>query len=229
MNALDKFAFAKSGNNSSILRGHQGDCSYEDFLELVLFRFSNVGGLEGLPAAGDYIYTDNGLSIPFDGGNQWYKLGFDNSEGIQFIYHYNFRINSAGLITGVITCEGTGPTTLEISSTAPDVSNNGSIAITGGEADETISVQVSFYQLAEFGIEEADSCSFSGTGVVIPTVDQIHTIRNGSVVLSGTGSRTITYDVSPDTAEQFIITIQITARSSGEPLPAVDSTTFSHS
>lgn len=225
MNLSKKFEFARSGVNSAVIMYEQGDCSFNDPLALIGYREGDNTSLIAAPAIGDYIYTDPSLGTPLNGGNQYYRLGFGDPPE-QLIYDNTYRIGTNGRITAITGCEGTGTTTLSISSVIP-VSGEGTISISGGEPDEVINIQAILYDGApDFDPEQVDTISLSGAGVVIGSLDPVHTIRNGTVTLSGTGSRTFSYIASPSNAESYMVVVQMTARSSGEPLPQSDSTSF---
>lgn len=104
--------------------------------------------------------------------------------------------------------------TLAINSSQPDQFGSGTLDLVAGEPYEVIDL---LFTLS--GAAGGDSIDFSGANVGV--LDSLHTVRTGSVTLSSSGKVAKNYSSS---GSGFTCVVEITGRSSAEPIPTVKTT-----
>ena len=104
--------------------------------------------------------------------------------------------------------------TLYINSSQPDEFGSGTLDFGSGEPLEVISLSFTLS-----GASGGDSIDFSGANVGV--LDSLHSFRTGSVNLNSAGSVSKNYSSS---GSGFTCVVEITSRSSAEPIPTVKTT-----
>ena len=155
---------------------------------------------------------------------------YENTLTASTVYSYYLRaVDGEGLktqsntITMTTSDPVTPPSSLQITATVLSL-GTGHIDITGGVPFERIDLTLT---LTYYDSLSGFSTLSITAPVVISPVDTLHDVRTGYVDLDASGNATATYTVDASDAT-FNSILDMTARSSGEPMPAVTSVGISN-